>query len=584
MPASRTWRNGIPSLPDSVLSASGRSVDAYLQGVVEVAPADHAAALAAVTERAATTRGLVVDFILDGKVVAPSREVLAVEADDELFTERGPWLIGFVREALLSASDRRRGGVHHTDPALAAEIAGLAIELLGRRHDEIVVVDPAVGGGVFLLAVAERLEAAPAEVVHHLHGCDVDPMAVAVTRAALTIWSGGIEPPSTHLQVTDYLDPMTSFPGADLVIGNPPFLSQLKGATVRATSERHNLANRWPGVGRYVDTAAAFMLASVDGLLSGGVWALIQPDSVLGASDAESVRARLATTAPVERIWVDNARRFDAAIDTVALIGREGSSSDVTIFGGVPASQLGVVSLPSPKSWAPLLAPARGVPAVHEIAVAGTLGDLALTTAGFRDQFYGLRHAVTEDEHAEVRLITSGLIDPLVNRWGATPCRYDKRAWLHPAVTLELVADDIGDWVKARLRPKVLVASQTPTIEAIVDLAGELVPCTPVVTVEPHDPDDLWRIAALLTCPVTSALLAQAASGTALSADALRVSASRLAELPIPADDGAWTLAAVAARAGDVAATGAAMQQAFAIDDPALVEWWHSRLPNRGAE
>jgi hypothetical protein len=182
-----------------------------------------------------------------------------------------------------------------------------------------------------------------------------------------------------------------------------------------------------------------------------------------------------------------------------------------------------------------------------------------------------------------VRLITSGLIDPLVNRWGAAPCRYDKRAWLYPAVTLELVADDIGDWVKARLRPKVLVASQTPTIEAIVDLAGELVPCTPVVTVEPHDPDDLWRIAALLTCPVTSALLAQAASGTALSADALRVSASRLAELPIPADDGAWTLAAVAAKAGDVAATGAAMQQAFAIDDPALVEWWLARLPNRGA-
>jgi hypothetical protein len=567
-----------------VLIASGRSVDAYLRRVVEIATADHAAVLAAVTTRAATVRGLVVDFTLDGKVVAPSPEVLAVEADENLLVEAGPWLIGFVREALLSATDRRRGGVHHTDPALAAEIAGLAIELLDRPHVEIVVVDPAVGGGVFLLAAAERLEAPPSEVVSRLHGGDVDPLAVAATRAALTIWSGGIEPPSANLQVADYLDPTVSFPGADLVIGNPPFLSQLKGTTARAISERRHLANRWPGVGRYVDTAAAFMLAAVDGLVSGGVWALIQPDSVLGASDAGSVRARLAATAPVERILVDDARRFDAAIDTVALIGREGSSGDVSIFGGVPASELGVVSLPSPQSWAPLLAPARGVPTVPEIAVAGTLGDLAVTTAGFRDQFYGLRHAVTEDEHADVKLITSGLIDPLVNRWGATSCRYDKRAWLHPAVALELVADDIHDWVMARLRPKVLVASQTPTIEAIVDPVGELVPCTPVVTVEPHDPDDVWRIAALLTCPVTSALLAQAASGTALSADALRVSASRLAELPIPADHSAWMTAAVAARAGDVVATGAAMQQAFGIDDPGLVTWWHSRLPNRAGE
>jgi hypothetical protein len=567
-----------------VLIASGRSVDAYLRRVVEVATADHAAALAAVTTRAATVRGLVVDFILDGKASAPSPEVLAVEADEKFLFEAGPWLIGFVREALLSASDRRRGGVHHTDPALAGEVAGLAIELLDRPHVEIVVVDPAVGGGVFLLAAAERLKAPPTEVVSRLHGCDIDPMAVAATRAALTIWSGGIEPPSANLQVVDYLGPTVKVPSADLVIGNPPFLSQLKGTTARATSERRNLANRWPGVGRYVDTAAAFMLAAVDGLVAGGVWALIQPDSVLGASDAAPVRARLAATAPVERIWIDDARRFDAAIDTVALIGREGSSGEVTVFGGVPASESGVVSLPSPKSWAPLLAPARGVPTVREIAVAGTLGDLAVTTAGFRDQFYGLRHAVKEDEHTAVKLITSGLIDPLVNRWGTTSCRYDKRAWLHPAVVLELVADDIRDWVTARLRPKVLVASQTPTVEAIADQDGVFVPCTPVVTVEPHDPDDVWRIAALLTCPVTSALLAQAASGTALSANALRVSASRLAELPIPADDGAWMAAAMAARAGDVVATGAAMQQAFGIDDPVLVRWWHSRLPNRGAE
>ncbi len=562
---------------------------------MEAATADHAAALAAVTARAGSARGFVVDFTVDGNTIVPSPQVLGLEVDVGLLTEHGPWLIGFAREALLSASERRRGGVHHTDPTLAAEIARLAFELLGRSPTEAVVVDPAVGGGVFLLAAADCLSGQPADIVRQLYGCDIDPLAVAATRAALTVWSGGVEPPAVNLRVADYLVPATLFPRADLVIGNPPFLSQLKGSTTRDADDRRNLSDRWPGVGRYVDTAAAFMLAAVDGLAPGGVWAMIQPDSVLGASDAEAVRARLTAAAPVRRIWVDDARRFDAAIDTVAIIGRQGSSGDVAMFAGVPASEVGVVSLPPPKSWAPLLAPVRGVPVVNDLAVAGkpgavagkpgafacTLGDFALVTAGFRDQFYGLREAVGEDPDAEVKLITSGLIDPLTNRWGTRSCRYDKRVWNHPAVALDLVADDIRDWVRARLRPKVLVASQTPTIEAIADPAGELVPCTPVVTVEPHDPGDVWRIAALLTCPVTTALLAHTASGTALSADALRVSASRLVDLPLPANADAWTRAAASARTGDVAATGDAMQEAYGVDDPALVEWWHSRLPSR---
>jgi hypothetical protein len=539
-----------------------------------------------VTARVGSARGLAVDFTVDGNAIAPSPDILAVDVDDGLLTAHGPWLIGFAREALLSAADRRRGGVHHTDPALAAEIARLAMDLVERSPAEPLVVDPAVGGGVFLLAAAGSIGGRPGDVVGQLHGCDIDPLAVATTRAALTVWSGGVVPPAVNVRVADYLDPATTFPAADLVIGNPPFLSQLKGTTSRDADDRRKLSVRWPGVGRYVDTAAAFMLAAVDGLARGGVWALIQPDSVLGASDAEAVRARLAAVAPVRRIWVDDARRFDAAVDTVAILGRQGSSGEVTVFAGVPASEIGVVSPPSPKSWAPLLGPVRGVPVVSELLVAdtdvaGTLGDLALVTAGFRDQFYGLREAVSEDPDTDVKLITSGLIDPLTNRWGTTSCRYDKRTWIHPAVALDLVADDIRDWVRARLRPKVLVASQTTTIEAIADPAGELVPCTPVVTVEPHDPGNVWRIAALLTCPVTTALLAHAASGTALSADALRVSASRLADLPLPANADSWTRAAASARAGDIAATGDAMQEAYGVEDPALVEWWQSRLPSR---
>ena len=53
--------------------------------------------------------------------------------------------------------------------------------------------------------------------------------------------------------------------------------------------------------------------------------------------------------------------------------------------------------------------------------------------------------------------------------------------------------------------PKVLVASQTKVIEAVVDEAGRAVPGTPVVSVEPTDPEvDVWHLAALLTSPVAT--------------------------------------------------------------------------------
>jgi len=550
-------------------------VDAYLIDVVEAAQGDDAGALAAVVSRAAEARGVHVDLVLD-RVVEPMAEVLPIRVDDEVLVALGPWLPGFVREALLSADRRRQHGVHHTDPALASTVCGLALDLIPAQR-ETTVLDPAVGGGVFLLAAGGLLPGAPSEIVGRLHGCDIDPLATAVTRAALTIWSGGVPPPEENLVVGDFLGADTSFEPVDLIVGNPPFLSQLKGETTRGRDERQRLAERWPRVGRYVDTAAAFMLAAADGLASAGVWALVQPDSVLGASDAEPVRERLDATVPVERVWVDDQRRFDASVDTVALIGRRGRTA-VSIHGGIPAETLGTIDPPSTQSWAPLLAVARGVPVVGDLRTAGQLGDIADITAGFRDQFYGLRDAVIEDESAAFPLITSGLIDPLTNRWGETACRYDKRSWSHPGVVLDRVAPEIRAWVDARLRPKVLVASQTPTIEAVADPEGVLVPCTPVVSVQPHDPADVVRIAALLTCPITTALLAQASTGTALSADSLRVSASRLADLPLPGDRHAWD---EAARAGDVAPTGAAMQRAFGVDDPGLMDWWTARQPRR---
>ncbi len=239
---------------------------------------------------------------------------------------------------------------------------------------------------------------------------------------------------------------------------------------------------------------------------------------------------------------------------------------------------------PDPRSWASLIADLGGTPPVD---VDGPpLSTLATVTAGFRDQFYGLRDAVIDDPDGQHPLVTSGLIDPLELGWGRRRCRYDGRSWATPTVVLDRVDAAVRPWVDARLRPKLMVASQTRVLEAAADVEGRMVPCTPVAVVEPHEPGDLWHLAAVLTSPVASAEIAADMAGSALSPGALRISASRLREVTLPPESPAWDDAAEAARAAvagtsSVVDVGNAALAAFAVDDEPLLDWWVDRLPSR---
>ena len=79
---------------------------------------------------------------------------------------------------------------------------------------------------------------------------------------------------------------------------------------------------------------------------------------------------------------------------------------------------------------------------------------------------------------------------------------------------------------------------------------------------------------------VATALLAQQAAGTALSADSVRVSARLVAALPVPDDEDAWDAAAACAEAGDVVGCGRMMLVAHRLEDRSdILEWWRGRMP-----
>src|SRR5690606_27575036 len=76
----------------------------------------------------------------------------------------------------------------------------------------------------------------------------------------------------------------TGIPAVDVVVGNPPFLGQLRTATAADQQRRDALRERFGGaVQPYTDAAWLFLLAGVEATRHGGAVVLVQPTSLLGA-------------------------------------------------------------------------------------------------------------------------------------------------------------------------------------------------------------------------------------------------------------------------------------------------------------
>jgi hypothetical protein len=228
-----------------------------------------------------------------------------------------------------------------------------------------------------------------------------------------------------------------------------------------------------------------------------------------------------------------------------------------------------------------------------------TIGDLAIATADFRDQFYGLRGCIVENrEDCEwPRLVTTGLVDPAWCRWGEAATRIDKQRWQRPRLDLELLSRDpeLALWAAARLVPKILLATQTKVLEAAVDERGEWLPVTPLITVVPRAGVDIWLVAAALLSPVLTAWSVMHYAGAGLSASAIKLSARQVMGLPAPPRECAeWDEAAVLVREASaegvelrrrelLVRAGRLMCAAYGVAGARgeLISWWEGRWPRR---
>lgn len=480
--------------------------------------------------------------------------------------------LGDVLERALSPGERR-AGAHFTPTSVADAVAALALSASAGRPT---VVDPACGGGALLLAAGRRLAAehglAPAGIARELlWGADIDALAVAVTEAAIALWSGGVVPAAGHLVVGDtlcdgrtaWVDPPPA--GFEVVLGNPPFQGQLARATARSREAVVRLRTRYgAAVAAYVDTAALFLLAGVDLAAAGGRVALLQPQSVIASRDAGRVRAALADQARLVELWAPAERLFDARVHVC-----------------VPVLEVGPTDVAS--DWTAHLATARGTPSLC-LPEHGTVGDLATAVAGFRDEYYGLVDHVREaGERATAPLVTSGVIGVGTSAWGERSVRFAKRVWARPEVDLASLSaanPRVRHWVQRVRRPKVVVASQTRIVQAAADRVGDWVPCTPVVSVLPEDPHDVDALAAVLCAPPIAAWAARRTAGTALSPHGMRIPAALALDVPLPGDRRTWARATALLAAADLAAYAEAATAMFALppgEAQEVLDWWWER-------
>lgn len=535
-----------------------------------------------------------------------------------------------LHELSLPEEARRALGAHYTPAALADRLVHLAFSSSGLAAGELpeLVCDPSCGAGSILVSLAEELHsrgAAPAEVLaRHLIGCDIDPAAVRAARTSLVAWAvaaGEPDPPEPRIVEADALGLPGDFPQVDVIVGNPPFASPLSADVARrrrsggATGAGTAISSAGRD-GAYVDDSALHLRAAVELVAPGGVVCLLQPQSLLGSRDAASVRAAVSKMAVLEVLWASGEDMFEEAAVRVcapvlvrsrdAVLPGLGAPVDpLVIWQDEPAAR---VPFDPAGSWAPLLAGAVGTPQVriagglplddHEVRV----GDLARCTAGFRDEFYALASIANESATGEhvvegtYRLVTAGMIDPGVNRWGTGSWRLAGRRFTAPLAELsrlELSSPRVARWGAARAVPKVLVASQTKVLEAAVDAHGGCVPVTPVVSVEPTGECSPAALAAMLSAPANSALMATGAAGSGRSSAALRVGASAVASLMVSADPAQWSAAErLWVRVEAAARERASAAQWFAIGvelnrllgpelDEGSVAWWVHRLPDR---
>jgi adenine-specific DNA-methyltransferase len=240
-------------------------------------------------------------FRLDKTVMELARTVGQEAA--ELTVEQACYQLSATYTALVPAGMRSAMGMYYTPPALTDRLLDM-VEEAGIDWRSAQVLDPACGGGAFLLPVAMRMSKAledlqPAQrlqaIINRLCGFEIDPFAAWLTQTWLEIAladllaaTGTRLPPL--VQVCDTLNQEPNGTLYDLVIGNPPY-----GRVALSTEQRQRFKRSLYG---HANLYGVFTDIAMRWAKPAGVIAYVTPTSFLAGEYFKALRSLLAADAP----------------------------------------------------------------------------------------------------------------------------------------------------------------------------------------------------------------------------------------------------------------------------------------------
>ncbi len=216
------------------------------------------------------------------------------------------------------APRRSAGGVFYTPDHVVEYVVGGALPPLLQAAPPgagggLRIVDPACGGGVFLVAAFKHLvrwyqeAAGPRRLTcedrariaqAHLFGADVDPQALAVTRLSLMleVFAGEAVVDldlSDNLRVGDALLDDALLPAGTFhaVLGNPPWVHSKR----LSPDDRRRHRDRFASAGRQYDLFGCFVERGVELLHPDGVLGFVVPSRLLMNPAYEALRRLLLT-------------------------------------------------------------------------------------------------------------------------------------------------------------------------------------------------------------------------------------------------------------------------------------------------
>jgi adenine-specific DNA-methyltransferase len=290
----------------------------------------------------------------------------------ELPLEHACFQLSACYTAMLPQAVRSNWGAYYTPPALTDRLLGLATEA-GIDWRTARTLDPACGGGAFLLPVALKMRGALGDLdadqllghfASHLQGFEIDPFAAWLTQAWLEI-AFSAELRSTGRQfprvvkVGDSLEQDVTGETFDLVVGNPPY-GRVKLPPRLREKYRRSLYGHANLYGLFTDLALRW--AKPDGVI-----AYVTPTSFFAGEYFKALRGLLAREARPLAVDFIDARKgvFEDVLQEAMLATyRKGATVPATAVhylamstaGEARVSAAGSFAIPTPGT-APWLAP-----------------------------------------------------------------------------------------------------------------------------------------------------------------------------------------------------------------------------------